>query len=727
MKSIKIFSWVAILFFTQPYLNAQLPKAPLQPVTETFFGKEVTDRFRNLEDLTDSNVMNWYKAQAAYTDEQLSKLPLRDAIYNEIKNLNDKLKFQIAIGPGRFPSYRGDKIFYIKTFAGEQVGKLYCKPRNGDDILIFDPNKNNNTGLPSTISGFSANEDGSKVCVIVTKGGNEMGSLFIIDAKAKQTIDSIERVWVPADWIDNETFFYTQGPSADVHNKGFLSNHQSKKHIIGKNAASDPVLLSYRNNPDIVTDSAEFPQVYLSHKNARYIIGSVSTVEQFNDVYLSPFDRSAGNSLKWYPFIKKEDQILQFILQGDKAFGLSLKDDKKGRILLTSAASPDWKKARVIAEGERGSISGLNPFVVTKNYLYYVESYGVEVQLYRVNLDGSQKKEMKLPVTGMVIPSSESPIESDLKIFVISYTQPTVIYDFDEAKNAIIQPGLWMTPRVEGLGNVDVEQTYVSSYDGTKIPLTIIKPRGIKKDGSHKVLIYGYGNYGMVEPPVFQPSLTIMGRHDVIKAIAHVRGGGEFGEAWRLGGFKSTKPNTWKDAIACAEYMIKEGYTQPSKMGIMGISAGGILSGRAITERPDLFAVAIPEVGVLNTLRFEFTPNGPNHIAEFGTIKNEDDFKNLYEMDSYVHIKDGVKYPATLVTGGLNDPRVILWQPGKFAARLQEASASGKPVWFRIDMHGGHGNMASTKDQQFKLAADELAFFLSQTSGEQKGNEKKAF
>lgn len=706
--------------------NAQPPKAPAQPVTETFFGREVTDRFRNLEDLSDSSVMNWYKAQAAYSDEQLSKLPLRDSIYIEIKNLNHKFNYQIAIGPGRFPVYRGSKIFYIKTFAGEQVGKLYCKPRNGSDILIFDPNKNNSIGLLSTISGFSVNNDGSTVCVIVTSGGREIGDLRTIDTRTKQHIDSIERVWMPADWIDNKTFSYTQAPTEDVHNQGFLSNHQSKKHIVGRDPASDPVLLSYKNNPEIVQDSAKFPQVYLPHKDARYIVGVVATVEQFADVYLSSFNPSGSTALKWHPFIKKEDQILQFTIQGDKAFGLSLKDDKKGRILLTSAANPDWKKAKVIAEGDRGSISGLNPFTVTKNYLYYVESYGVEVKLYRVNLDGSQKMEMKLPVTGMVIPSSESPIESNLKIFVISYTHPTIIYDFDEAKHSIIQPGLWLMPKVGGLDNVEVEEVYVPSYDGTKIPLTIIKPKGIKKDGSHKVLVYGYGNYGTVEPPLFQPSLTIMARHDVIKAIAHVRGGGEFGEAWRLGGFKSTKPNTWKDAIACAEYMIKEGYTQPSRMGIMGISAGGILAGRAMTERPDLFAVAIPEVGVLNTLRYEFTPNGPNHIGEFGTIKNEDDFKNLYEMDSYAHIKEGVKYPATLVTGGLNDPRVILWQPGKFAAKLQEASASGKPVWFRIDMQGGHGNMASTRDQQFKLAADEMAFFLSQTDGGQK-NEKKAF
>jgi prolyl oligopeptidase len=277
-------------------------------------------------------------------------------------------------------------------------------------------------------------------------------------------------------------------------------------------------------------------------------------------------------------------------------------------------------------------------------------------------------------------------------------------------------PGLSLTSKVESGENLEVEVAYATSYDGVAIPITIIKPKGMKKDGSHCVILSGYGSYGTIIPPLFDPSLSVFARHDVITAIAHVRGGGEFGEEWRLGGFKSTKQNTWKDAIACAEWLINKGYTCPSKLAIMGKSAGGIFIGRAMTERPDLFGVAIAQVGLLNPLRFEFTPVGSAQTGEFGTLKNEEDFNNLYKMDSYMNIKDGVKYPATLITGSLNDPRVIIWQPGKFAARLQEASASGKPVLFRIDMHGGHGTV-ETKEQEFLLSTDILAFVLSQTSG----------
>jgi prolyl oligopeptidase len=391
-----------------------------------------------------------------------------------------------------------------------------------------------------------------------------------------------------------------------------------------------------------------------------------------------------------------------------------VKTNKKGRIVITSAEHPDWDHAKIIAEAIKGVITSVNSFTLTKDYLYYVETYGVEKTLYRVRLSDLRKEEISLPVSGNVFPISLSPIESKIKIFELSWIHPSVIYDFDETKKMIKMPGFWFTSNVTAFESLEVEIAYATSHDGTKIPITIIQPKGLKKNGSHRVILSGYGSYGTTLPPLFDPSISVFSRHDVITAFAHVRGGGEFGEEWRLGGFKSTKQNTWKDAIACAEWLIKEGYTQPSKLAIMGKSAGGIFVGRAITERPDLFAVAIAQVGVLNTLRFESTPVGSAQIGEFGTIKNQEDFNNLYKMDSYMNIKDGVKYPATLVTGSMNDPRVIIWQPGKFAARLQEASISGKPVWFRVDMHGGHG-IAETRDQELKLTADILAFILSQT------------
>lgn len=705
-----------LLLLLQLNLYAQAPKAPSQPVTETFFGMQVTDIYRNLENISDPAVLNWYQAIAAYTENKLKELPGRESVLKQLQETDSRFNYKVDIGQNKLVDRRKNKVYYIKVLNTEQTGRFYSKDMiSGKEVLLFDPNKNNKSGNLNIINGYSVNYDGSKIALVIMTAGKEIGNMLIIDGQTGIPLDSIQTVWSPADWIDNETFYYHQHGTANVHSSSFFINTVSKKHKLGENAKNDPIVFSYKKNPQQITDSAHFPWVYSPHRNAKYVVGYVAGVMKFNDIYLAKAGND-GNKLNWYPFVKKEDLIMSVIIQGDKAFGLSLKDNPKGKILLTSAAKPDWRNAQVIAEPKNGSFgSSYVPFAVTKDYLYYVEGYGVEQNLYRVNLAGKPvAHKIKLPVSGTVVPLADSPVDPGLRIFLTSWTNPFALYDYDPQKDLVTKSRFRLAPDVEGFDNTEIEEVYAASHDGVKIPLSIIKPKGVKKDRNQIVLIEGYGNYGMTMSPFFDPVSSIMADHGIIRVVAHVRGGGEFGEEWRLGGYKSTKPNTWKDAIAAAEYMIAEGYTNPSKLAIMGTSAGGILVGRAMTERPDLFAVAIPRVGVLNMMRFEFTPNGPNHIPEFGTINNETDFKNIYAMDSYMHIKDGEKYPATLVTAGFNDPRVILWQPGKFAARLMEATASGKPVLFRVDMEGGHG-VGSTKDQEFGELADIISFVLWQT------------
>jgi prolyl oligopeptidase len=226
--------------------------------------------------------------------------------------------------------------------------------------------------------------------------------------------------------------------------------------------------------------------------------------------------------------------------------------------------------------------------------------------------------------------------------------------------------------------------------------------------------MYGYGAYGIENTsPIFDTnSLPWLERGGII-VWTGIRGGGEYGEEWHLAGKQKTKPNTWKDFIACAEYLIAEKYTSPQHLGIKGISAGGILISNSIAERPELFAAAIIGVGMNNALRFETTANGPGNVPQFGTVKTEEGFKALLAMDGYHKIKDGVKYPAVLLTHGINDPRVDAWMSAKMAARLQAATASGKPVLLRVDYDAGHG-IGSTTEQQNKQLADEFAFLFHQ-------------
>ena len=256
-------------------------------------------------------------------------------------------------------------------------------------------------------------------------------------------------------------------------------------------------------------------------------------------------------------------------------------------------------------------------------------------------------------------------------------------------------------------------EVMVPSHDGVEVPLSLVYRRGLPLDGTAPTLLLGYGAYGSTTPMTFPTErLAWLERGGVI-AVAHVRGGGVFGKAWHHAGRKATKPNSWKDFIACAEHLVREGSTAPGRLCASGRSGGGILVGRAATERPDLFAAVHIGVGCTDMIRFETTANGPPNIPEFGTVTKAEEFRGLLAMSTLHHVRDGVRYPGILLTHGINDPRVAPWQSAKTAARFQAATAGPRPVLLRIDYHAGHGQ-GSTRRQAREELADVWAFFLWQ-------------
>jgi prolyl oligopeptidase len=264
-----------------------------------------------------------------------------------------------------------------------------------------------------------------------------------------------------------------------------------------------------------------------------------------------------------------------------------------------------------------------------------------------------------------------------------------------------------------GTPALTVSEVLVPSHDGAQVPLAILHRADLKRDEPHPTLLVGYGAYGFSFEAFFDSrSVAWLERGGVI-AYANVRGSGAFGDTWYRAGFKATKSNTWKDGVACAKYLVDQGYATPRTLGIWGTSAGGIFVGRSVTSAPDLFAAAVFDVGMMDTIRSEESANGITNISEFGTVKDPQEFKALLEMSTYHQIKDGVGYPAVLLIHGLNDPRVDVWQSGKAAARLQAASSSGKPVLLRLDGQAGHG-VGSTLQQQVSKLADVYAFLLWQ-------------
>jgi prolyl oligopeptidase len=327
--------------------------------------------------------------------------------------------------------------------------------------------------------------------------------------------------------------------------------------------------------------------------------------------------------------------------------------------------------------------------------------------------------EVKLPLEGSFElsgdeggPSAGDPRLPGVLIGIEGWTRARQLYAVG-ADGSVRNTGLQPRGPHDAPDDIVATEVLVSSHDGAKVPMSIIHRNGVALDGRNPTILYGYASYGVTDEPFFSTSRLAWLDAGGIYAVANPRGSGVYGHDWYLAGLQATKPNSWKDFIACAEHLIAQRYTRPDKLGIFGGSAGGILVGRAMTERPDLFAAVVPAVGVLDTLRMEITANGVPNIPEFGSARTEAGFKALLAMSTYEHIRHGVPYPAVLLLHGVNDPRVEVWESTKTAARLMAATSSGKPVLMRLDYDAGHG-VGSTKRQQLAERADVYAFLLWQ-------------
>jgi prolyl oligopeptidase len=337
--------------------------------------------------------------------------------------------------------------------------------------------------------------------------------------------------------------------------------------------------------------------------------------------------------------------------------------------------------------------------------LYVLAREGIYSHLLRLSAKGNAVRDIPLPFKGYISAAFSDAREPGLTLTLESWAVPATEFKYEPEQGRFVDLKLGTRPNYDA-AQFHVQDLQARASDATKVPLTLVEPKELK--GPQIVLLHAYGSYGISYLPEFNPRIIAFMREGADYAVCHVRGGGELGEAWRLGGKDANKPNTWRDLIACGDDLIARGITTKGQLFIMGGSAGGITVGRAMTERPDLFAGVIVQVPAANTLRAEFSPNGPPNVPEFGTVSDKEGFKNLLAMDSYQAVKGGTQYPAVLITTGLNDPRVSPWQPAKFAARLQ-ASDTANPVLLRVEEEAGHG-IGSTKTQKDQEYADIASF-----------------
>lgn len=689
------------------------PAAPVNPITETIWGMEITDPYRYMENLEDTSVLNWFKSQSEYTRNALDNISGRQGLLDKLWEFDKRKSNRIY----NVVITKNDKYFYLKETPKDETGKLFFRDGyNGTERLLFDPEIYKDDSMHYSLSGLSPSLQGSKISFEIAPDGSESSELLIMDVESAELFpEVIDRCWfTAASWLPGEKqFLYFRFNSDDVHDMARELNGKSFLHTVGQSPETDIEIFSRAKYPELGIREKDLPLIYYD-ENADYLFGYPVTVDNRLKVFIAPGDALGNENIDWKPLFTLEDEIYNFGVTQDEIYLYTPKNAPNFKILKTSIKNPDIENAEVIVPED--SDAKIESFTLTSNGLIYTTlKYGVEQELYYLPKGQSNSKKIELPVSsGRITLTSKSINSPDAWVTLNGWTTDYKRYRFVPETNEFIPEPMSSQAEYPEFENLVIEELMIPSHDGVKVPVSLIYDENLTMDGNNPVYIYGYGAYGISVKPFFSPSYLLPTTHGAIFAIAHVRGGGELGDLWHKAGFKATKPNTWKDLIACAEYLVDNNYTSKGKIAINGGSAGGILIGRALTERPDLFGAAIPEVGCLNPMRQEFSPNGPVNIPEFGTIKDSAECLALYEMDSYHHIMDGDMYPATLITAGMNDPRVIVWQPAKFAARLQAANASDNPILLLVDFKSGHG-IGDSKTTYYESIADKQSFALWQT------------
>jgi prolyl oligopeptidase len=694
------------------------PVAPVREVTDEYFGQKIIDPYRWMEDPKSEEMIQWMKAQADYTRRYLDHLPIRQELE---KRLTELLETGVRVST---IIRRDDHYFYYKIAPGESDRNLYVRDGlNGTERLLVDPDKLAKGGQHLSITDYSPSPDAKLVSFLISPGGAEVGDIRVLDVDTgKETGDRIEGTrWMAGSWLpDGRSFLYEKLPQlapGTPLTEG-LQKIRVYQHKLGDDVEKDRAIFGYDVNPNIKIGPRTIPFSIIP-RLSKYAFSIVNSgVSPNSEIYVAPISSLEQDPTPWRKIIDLSDEASGDLgVHGDDLYLLTYKNTPRYKVIRLNLKAPDISKAVTVFPESEAVVRSLG---VAKDALYVETLDGGVPGVWRVDYSGGKPQLLKLPYEGAAVIAQRDldfsisltePDQEGTLFGLYWFTKPFALFEYDPKTERSTDTKL-VPPVPIDMSSVDAYFVKAKSYDGTMIPMAILHKKGLKRDGSNPALLFGYGAYGfnLVEPR-FAPFMLAWLERGGVFAIAGVRGGGEYGEEWHQAGFQKTKPNTWKDFIAAAEYLVGEKYTSPQHLAGWGGSAGGILIGNAIAERPDLFGAAWIGVGVNNPLRFETTQSGMANTPEFGSVTTEDGFKSLWAMDAFHKIKDGVKYPAVLLTHGSNDPRVPPWMSAKMAARLQAASASGKPVLLRIDYDAGHG-IGSSRKQNIEERADVYAFLF---------------
>jgi len=691
--------------------NGGPPATPVRVVNDTFFGTVVPDPYRWLENVQDSAVLQWLHAQDDYTRHLLGAIPGRADLAARIHTLSNA--GPVVSGA----QFGGKRIFYYKRLPGEDIAKVYVRDSlGGPERLLVDPERLKQEGGPHwSVDYFSPSWDGRYLAYGASPAGSENSIMRILDLTTGQLLpDSIDRAqfggpsWRP----DGRAFFYTRlqklAPDAPAADK--YRNSRVYLHTLGQSDATDVPLLGrgVTNRVPLLED--DFPFITTVQGTTWAFAGVAHGVQNEVTAFVAPTADVRDSTTAWRPLIAMTDSIVNFDVHGDDVYLLSHLHATRFHVLRTNLRNPDVAHAAVVVPEREGVV---RIFGTARDALYIQTLDGGLGRMLRLPWGAPAAKPVTLPYDGAINAFSTTLFRDGALFSLESWTHSPLWFAQDQKTGRLIDTGLRPASPVDFSG-ITSEEVRIRAADGTMLPLSIVHRRDAKRDGTNPTYLDGYGAYGLTYDPYFGATWLAWFEQGGVLAVCHVRGGGEFGEAWHQAGRGPTKSNTWRDLIACGDYLVAQKWTSPARLAGSGTSAGGIEIGMAVNERPDLFRAAVPRVGTLNPLREMLVGvSGPANRPEFGDPTTAEGARDLLAMDTYQHVKPGTVYPALLFTSGMNDPRVDAWIPAKTAARFQAATTSGKPVLLRVEFEAGHGFGTSVSQREAELA-DTWSFLLWQ-------------
>lgn len=694
--------------------QAAPPVAPVRDQVDTWHGVAVHDPYRYMENLADPQAQSWIAAQGAWSRGVLDRIEGRARFEQRLAELDE------GLGDRRFGITRsaGGKLFYLLRGRQDRQVKLVMRDRlDGVEKLLVDPDvQAQRTGVPHAINYFVPSWDGRYLAYGLSAGGSEDASLYVLDVRTGQHVGApVPRVpeggvaWLP----DSRAITYNQLRQLTAQDAASETYLDSAVYMLRLGDAPEQAraLFGPTINRDLGLQRLDNGRLLFAPGSSWVVAATNDTTQAEGSVLIARVeDLASGAAVPWRRIAGFDDHLVEMELQGNDLYYRTKVQAPRFRIMKLDLRRPQLRAARVVAVPPADGL--FEGFVLGRGRLLAQVRQGATIGLRAYAPGDSTGRAVALPFAGAAsIAGDPAHAHSDFIVSLAGWTQPGRSYLL-QGDSSRPMPG-FETTAPAGLPEVVVRDVLVRSHDGVMVPMTILHRQGLKLDGANPTLLLGYGSYGHSETAGFRTGNIAWLEQGGVLAVANVRGSGVYGDAWRMAGSKLSKPNTWKDAIACGQFLVDQGYASPATLGITGGSAGGVFAGRAMTAAPQLFAAAVIHVGMLDAIRAEDTANGITNISEFGTVKDSDGFRGLLEMSTYHQVKDGVAYPAVMFVHGLNDPRVDAWNSAKTTARMQAASTSGRPVLLRIDAQAGHG-IGSTPAQGRSVNADSYSFLLWQ-------------